>query len=110
MRLYFEVLFIISVILAGIYVVIWRKRFSVYFSLIFLLIPFTIRGYILQYTAFSIEPVISGIKLSYQGASFLLLFMMLAIFDLCNLNLSKLIKLFFLLSFLSDVSSGFNNR
>ena len=95
MRLYFEVLFIISVILAGIYVVIWRKRFSVYFSLIFLLIPFTIRGYILQYTAFSLEPVLSGIKLSYQGASFLLLFMMLAIFDLCNLNLSKLIKLFF---------------
>ena len=102
MRLYFEVLFIISVILAGIYVVIWRKRFSVYFSLIFLLIPFTIRGYILQYTAFSIEPVISGIKLSYQGASFLLLFMMLAIFDLCNLNLSKVVKLNVFLKFFSE--------
>ena len=93
MRIYYDSLFIISLVMGAIYAIIWRKRFSVYFTLIFLLIPITIRGYISQTNALTLTEVISGIKLSYQGASFLLLFMMLAIFDLCNLNLSKLTKL-----------------
>lgn len=95
MRIYYNVLFAISIIMALTYVVMWRKRFSAYFTLIFLLIPITIRGYISQSNALSLEEAIAGIKLSYQGASFLLLFMMLAIFDLCNLNLSKPIKVSF---------------
>ena len=81
--------------MAAIYAIIWRKRFSAYITLIFFLIPITICGYISQANAISLEEAISGIKLSYQGSSFLLLFMMLAIFDLCNLNLSKLVKLIF---------------
>ena len=87
--------------MAVIYAIIWRKRFSTYFTLIFLLIPITIRGYISQTNALSLEEAIAGIKLSYQGASFLLLFMMFAICDLCNLNLSKPVKVaFFFLTFL----------
>ena len=93
MRIYYDSLFIISLIMGAIYAIIWRKRFSVYFTLIFILIPITIRGYSSQINALSLEEAIFGIKISYQGASFLLLFMMLAIFDLCNLNLSKLTKL-----------------
>ena len=93
MIFYYNSLFALSLIMGAIYAIIWRKRFSVYFTLIFILIPITIRGYISQTNALTLTEVISGIKLSYQGASFLLLFMMLAIFDLCNLNLSKLIKL-----------------
>ncbi|MBP3743783.1 MAG: HD domain-containing protein [Treponema sp.] len=95
MRMYYDTLFAISIIMAAIYAIIWRKRFSAYITLIFFLIPITICGYISQSNALSVEEAISGIKLSYQGASFLLLFMMLAIFDLCNLNLSKLVKLIF---------------
>ena len=95
MKVYYEILFVVSVILAGIYAVIFRKRYSIYITLIFLLVPITIRGYILQSTAEVVGQAISGVKLAYQGASFLLLFMMFTIFDLCNLNLSKKSKFFF---------------
>lgn len=99
MKAYYEILFVISIILAGIYAAIWRKRFSIYFTLIFLTVPLTLRGYILQTNALIIEQAISGVKLAYQGAPFLLLFIMLAIFDLCKLKSTRLISgIFFTLS------------
>lgn len=101
MKTYYEILFALSVMLSGTYALIWRKRFSVYFTLLFILIPFTIRGYILQTSAESLGQAISGIKLAYQGATFLLFFMMLTICDLCNMNLSKPVKvILFIVSWL----------
>lgn len=99
--MYYNILFAISAVLVGIYAVIFRKRYSIYITLIFLLVPVTIRGYILQSTAGNLAQAVTGVKLAYQGASFLLLFMMFTIFDLCNLNISKRIKfIFFTLSWL----------
>ena len=99
--MYYNIIFAISIALAAIYAAIFRKRYSIYITLIFMLVPITIRGYILQATAGSLGQAITGVKLAYQGASFLLLFMMFTIFDLCNLNLSKKIKFaFFTLSWL----------
>ena len=95
MNLYYNILFVVSIVLACIYAVIFRKRYSIYITLIFILVPITIRGYILQSTAVNLGQAVTGVKLAYQGASFLLLFMMFTIFDLCNLNLSKRFKLFF---------------
>ena len=91
----------ISLLLAGIYALIWKKRYSIFYTLIFLLVPLTLRGYILQTSAVHLGQAITGIKLAYQGALFLLLFMMFAIFNLCNLKQSKLVNsIFFFLSWL----------
>ena len=83
---YYTILFVISIIIGGIYGIRWRKRFSIYFTLIFLLIPVVMRGYMHQYDAKILEQAISGLRLSYIGGTFIILFMMFAIFDMCNMK------------------------
>ena len=101
MKMYYEILFMISILFMGIYAIIWRKRYSVYFTLIFILIPLAIRGYVLTESPMVLEQAITGLKLSYIGGPFLMLFMMLAIFDFCNLNSRKWLRLvLFILSIL----------
>lgn len=86
MKMYYNVLFIISILFLGIYAIIWRKRYSIYFTLLFILIPLAIRGYVLTASPVVLEQEIIGLKLCYIGGPFLMLFMMFAIFDFCNLD------------------------
>ena len=98
MKLYYDVLFIISAVMLAFYALIWKRKYSVYFTLIFLLIPLAIRGYVLQANAEILNQAITGIKLCYIGGPFLLLFIMFAIFDLCNLNSKKWLRIIFLIT------------
>ncbi|MBQ1832150.1 MAG: hypothetical protein II114_00030, partial [Treponema sp.] len=90
---YYEVLFTASILLIGVYAIIWRKRYSIYFTLIFMLVPLALRGYILQGSAESLNQAIAGLKLSYTCSSFLILLIMFAIFDLCNLRSKKQVRI-----------------
>ena len=93
MEKFYSTLFFISCLLAGIYIILWRKRYSVYFTLIFVLIPLAIRGYILKANAIILPQAISGLILNFCGGLFLLLFIMYAIFDLCNLKTNKKLRI-----------------
>ena len=109
MKVYYSIMFILSLIMTGIYAVIWRKRFSVFITLIFAFVPITCLGYLFLAYSQTVPEAIIGIKISYLGA-FIHIFLMYAIFNLCNLNIKKWIQLLLLAItsafFLSSLSIG----
>lgn len=109
MRVYYAILFILSLLVAGIYAGIWRKRFSVFLTLNFSFIPIVNLGYYILAYSQTVPEAILGIKISYLGG-YAHIFIMYAIFNLCNLNIKKSIKLILLgistFFFLSSLSIG----
>lgn len=113
MKLYYAIIFAFSVLLTGIYAIIWRKRFSVFLTLNFAFIPIVNLGYYIIILSTTVPEAIIGIKISYLGI-FLHIFIMYTIFNLCNLNIKKSIRLilfgistFFFISSLTIGSSSF---
>ena len=86
MKVYYSMMFFLSLIISGIYAGIWRKRFSTFITLIFSFVPIACLGYFLIAFSKTVPEAIIGIKISYL-ASFIHIFMMYAIFNLCNLNI-----------------------
>ena len=79
---YYTILFILSLVMGTVYGIFWRRRYSIYFTLIFLIIPFAIRGYILQDSAEIMVQVLAGLRMIYISAVFLLLFIIKVIKEL----------------------------
>ena len=86
---YYVILFWISLILTGIYVHMWHKHFSVNFSLIFAFIPRVNIGYVFKCQAGSAEAYLIATDLIYLGGCFLILFIMLNVFDMCKVEMSN---------------------
>ncbi|MCR4736330.1 MAG: HD domain-containing protein [Treponema sp.] len=97
MKIYYILLFAISLLYVGIYALLWHKRFSVFFTLIFAFIPIANLGFLFTNTASTLEGAVIGIKLSYIGACYLILFIVYSILDLCKVNTKKWIHLLLLL-------------
>ena len=110
MQTYYLVLFLLSVILSGIYVFIWRRHFDVHISLVFSLIPVVNLGYLLYSHAQSTDAALAATRLIYLGGCFLQLFIMLTIFGLCNIRVSRWLRTLFMavsaLVYLSAASIG----
>ena len=109
MKVYYAILFILSLLMAGIYAGIWRKRFSAFLTLNFSFIPIVNLGYYILASSQTVPEAILGIKISYLGI-YAHIFIMYAIFNLCNLNIKKSIRLILLgistFFFLSSLSIG----
>ena len=109
MKIYYAILFIASLILTGVYAGIWRKRFSVFLTLTFAFIPVINLGYCILSFSQTVPEAIVGIKITYLGI-FAHVFIMYAIFNLCNLNSKKSVRLallsFSTLFFLSSLTIG----
>lgn len=88
-ELYYVVVFLISIILTGVYAFIWHRHFNVFFTLIFAFIPFVNLGYLFLAQSSELSEAIISNKLIYFGGCFLSLFIMLAILDLCRIHLKK---------------------
>ena len=86
---YYTVLFSISLILVAAYAVVWHKHYDLFLSLIFCFVPIANLGYLLEEKALSIPEVLIAIKITYIGGSYLILFIMFAIFNMCDLKLKK---------------------
>ena len=110
MKVYYAILFIASLVMAGFYAGIWRKRFSVFLTLDFAFIPVINLGYYMLASAKAVPEAVIGIKISYLGI-FAHVFIMYAIFNLCNLNLRKSIRLILLavstFFFISSLTIGY---
>ncbi len=109
MKVFYYIVFTCSLILTGIYAGIWRKRFSVFLTMNFAFIPIASLGYCILSSAQTVGEAIIGIKISYLGI-FAHVFIMYAIFNLCNLNIKKSIRLLLLcislFFFLSSLTIG----
>ena len=96
-EIYYVSIFWISLVLSGVYFYMWHRHFSVNFSLMYAFVPLVNLGYILREQAETLEGYIISQKIIYFGGCFLLLFIMLTIFDMCKIKVSKKIKMFFFL-------------
>ena len=96
MKVYYIFVFAASLLLGSLYAAIWRKRFSVFITLNFAFVPIANLGYLLLAFSKTVPEAVVGIKISYLGI-FTHVFIMYSIFNLCNLNIKKWIKLSLLL-------------
>lgn len=80
-------LFFASMILTVIYAGIWHRRISVFFTLIFVLIPICNFSYYLGSIARDARTAISAVQLSNMGGCFLTPVILLAILDMCHIRL-----------------------
>ena len=90
--MYYEIMFILSMILSFVYVCKWHSRYSVYFTVLFLIIPIANLGYWNQVAARSVEQALLGNKMSYLGGCFGTLAITLSILTLCKVGISKLYR------------------
>ena len=92
LEVFYEATFILSLLLAGIYVYIWHKHFDVNFTMIFTLVPVACLGYYLSSVAVTLDGAIRTQQIIYIGGSFLQLFVLMSIFNLCKINVPKWVR------------------
>ncbi len=77
----------------------WHKHFDVHITLLFFLIPVCNFGYLALAQAETLQEAIFANQVTYLGACYALLFVLLTIFSLCHIPLKRIHRLlFFLLS------------
>ncbi len=85
--LYYDILLVLSALLSGAYLFMWRRHFDVRITLIFALIPVICLGYALRaHSTVQAEALLAN-KIIYLGACYLQLIILLAIFALCDIRL-----------------------
>ena len=87
--IFYDTMFIISVILALIYAMLWHKHFDVHITLLFIFIPIANAGYMLLGRAQSAEVAMTASKIIYLGGCFLVLFILLSVLSLCHVELPR---------------------
>ena len=95
MQTYYFILFVLSALLTGAYMLIWRKHYDVHLTLIFGVIPVSNLGFLLQTQAKTTEAALFATRFTYIGGCFLQLFIMLTIFSLCGIRVPKWLRGFF---------------
>lgn len=92
MLFYYTTIFIVSLVLAFLYICKWNVRYSVYFTMLFTLVPIACFGYLSQYIATSFESALIGLKITYLGGCFCTVFLTLSILELCKFPMTKIFR------------------
>ena len=93
---YYDVLFILSIVLTGAYFFRWHRHDNIHLSLVFTLVPVINLGYVLMIRATTPEAALMALKFSYLGGCYLELMLMMVIFDLCGIQVNRWIRLTFM--------------
>ena len=88
-ELYYQISFLLSVILTFIYAAVWHKHYSVFFSLLYAFIPVVNLGYVFRVGATNLEEALLATRIIYLGGSFLILFITFCIFTMCQVSLPR---------------------
>ena len=86
-------LFVFVMGLLIIYAGKWQKSFSVYYTLIFTIIPVAVLGCYYMSIAKTADEAFIAMKLVYVGGCFLIYFITLAIMELCNISIPKFFRI-----------------
>ena len=92
MALYYEVLLGLSIFFTVIYAFMWHKHFNVNITLIFVLVPVSTSAFLAVAESKTLEEAILATKFTYIAGSFTILFILLAIVDLCHLRIPKILR------------------
>ena len=91
--MYYTVLFALSLLLTFGYLYVWHKRFDIHITLIYVLVAVSNVGYILLGNVQTLQEALIVTKFTYIGGSYLQLILMLAVFGLCKISLSRWIRM-----------------
>ena len=91
--LYYGSILAASLILSGIYIYMWHKHFDVNFTIVFTIVPITCVGYFLYGISGTMGEAINAMKISYIGGSFLQIFILFSIFNLCAIEISRFLRI-----------------
>ncbi len=83
-QLFYDIVFVIAMVFAAIYIYIWHKHFNATFTMVFTLVPISCLGYIMYARATTLDSALMAIQITYIGGCFLQLFIVLSIFSLCG--------------------------
>ena len=97
MQVYYFVSFLLSLLLSGIYHIIWRKHFDVHLTLVFALVPITNMAFLLQKQAQTTDAALIATRFTYVGGCFLQLIIMLTVFHFCGIRLRSWLRIAILL-------------
>ena len=86
---YYFIMIILSLLCSAIYLIKWNKHFDVYYSAIFMLIPFLNAGYFLVSVSKDTGEALTATKITYLGGCYLLLLILMSIFSLCKIKISR---------------------
>lgn len=85
-------LFLASLLCTAIYLYIWHKHFNVNISMIFAFVPIVCLGHFLSSVAEDLGGALAAQKLIYLGTSFLQMFILFSILNLCRINIRKWVR------------------
>ncbi len=104
--LYYNTCFLLSLLLAGVYLCLWNKRMNVLFTLVFSFIPIANLGNVLMAHAQSYEAALMANRVIYTGMCFEVLFVLYSVFNLCGIQLRHAVRtLLFLFTVAVYISS-----
>ena len=108
--LYYNICFILSLLLAAAYLCLWNKRMNILFTLVFSFIPIANLGHMLRAHAQSYEAALIANRIIYTGASFEALFVLYSVLALCGIQVKRwvraLLMLFTTVVYLSSLTMG----
>ena len=92
-EIYYTLSFTISLALMLVYAFFYHRHYDIHISLIFVLVPISNLAQLLQSRCESVEAAILANKVLYIGGCYLILTITLAVFSLCDIHLSRYIRL-----------------
>lgn len=96
MVIYYSICLGLSIMLSLLYAFKWHKHFNINITLIFLLTPFIMIGYLTASLSKELNEAYLANKIIYLGGCFLLLLILYAIFALCKIKLPIWLRFIFL--------------
>lgn len=88
MTLYYDISFILSVVMMLVYVCLWHKHTDVHITLVFVLVPLVNLGYFLLCRSQNLEEALVANHLTYLSGCYLFPIIMFTVFNLCHIRLT----------------------
>ncbi len=94
---FYVITFLLSVFLSGLYLLNWHRHFEPNILLVFMLVPIVDLGYVMLARARSLDAAVFGNQITYIGGCYLLPFIVLSTFRLCNIEFDYRVNVIFVL-------------
>ena len=85
--LYYDILLMLSLVLTGAYLFLWRKHFDVHITIVFIMIPVICLGYVTLAHSTVLEEALAANRIIYMGGCYLQLIMLLVVCNMCDIRL-----------------------
>ncbi|MBQ6121803.1 MAG: HD domain-containing protein [Clostridia bacterium] len=89
---YYDILFLLSLVLGLAYVFMWHKHYDVHITLVFVFVPVSNLGYTMLCRAQTLGEALIANRLSYTCGLYLLPILVFSVFSLCQLHLNRWVR------------------